>query len=263
MDIFVVHNRSYFHFVTESLVGLLSVMEKHNDYDPVLWYRSNEFLSTLQFFSSKPINIRKPLPKGCISAPTMFIGTPREMQVLHKLKTFIEARIPIAKEPEQVVIVKRLRFRTLGNFDELVDAVTKVSKLPVRVAVFEKMSFVQQVQLMQNTKLLIGAHGAGLTNLMFMPPKSGVVEIMPLGFYLTFFECMCETMGHTHYQIESEQIGNVIEKYKHLLIPYPCPRSAHYERFFGDLRVWDGVRDQMNFIAPIDRIVEHVKQFFK
>lgn len=55
---------------------------------------------------------------------------------------------------------------------------------------FEDMSFPAQVQLMQETEVLLGIHGANLTNSLFLRPGSTVVELMsetyinPCYFYL-------------------------------------------------------------------------------
>lgn len=45
---------------------------------------------------------------------------------------------------------------------------------------FENLTVLQQVKLMNETEIFIGLHGAGLTNLMFMNPKSQVVELTPI-----------------------------------------------------------------------------------
>jgi capsular polysaccharide biosynthesis protein len=41
----------------------------------------------------------------------------------------------------------------------------------------ENLTFNQQVQLMQNAELVIGLHGAGLSNMVWMPSQSHILEI--------------------------------------------------------------------------------------
>ena len=58
----------------------------------------------------------------------------------------------------------------------LVDAFEedKVEKL-----VLESMKMKNQIELISQTDILIGMHGAGLTHILFLPDTSGVIELMP------------------------------------------------------------------------------------
>ena len=69
--------------------------------------------------------------------------------------------------------------RALLNEDEVLAAVQKAGFEPI---VFEALTLRQQIELMQQTKVLAGLHGAGLTNLMFLPEKSTVLECLPEEF---------------------------------------------------------------------------------
>jgi len=42
---------------------------------------------------------------------------------------------------------------------------------------FEDLSFLEQVSLMQNVKYLVGVHGAGLTNMLWMPEDGSIFEL--------------------------------------------------------------------------------------
>lgn len=42
---------------------------------------------------------------------------------------------------------------------------------------FESLTFQSQLQIMAQTKVLVGVHGAGLTNMIFMSPQSSVLEL--------------------------------------------------------------------------------------
>lgn len=61
-------------------------------------------------------------------------------------------------------------------------------KLDIRVRFFEGMSMKEQVAVMQATDVLVGAHGAGLSNALFMRTNSTLVELAPFAYYATVFE---------------------------------------------------------------------------
>lgn len=44
------------------------------------------------------------------------------------------------------------------------------------------MSFCEQVRVMRNSDVVVSTHGAQLTNMMFMPPGSSVMEMFPTGW---------------------------------------------------------------------------------
>lgn len=78
-------------------------------------------------------------------------------------------------------------WRHIINEAELLSAVQEYanSTKGVDVAVhhdFEASTFANQVALMASSDVLIGPHGAGLTNVLFMKPQSVLIELLPNGW---------------------------------------------------------------------------------
>jgi hypothetical protein len=65
-------------------------------------------------------------------------------------------------------------YRKVVNDHEIIRELTR---LGFYCTSFEELSYIDAFQLMQQTKLLVGVHGGGLTNMMFLPPESVVIEI--------------------------------------------------------------------------------------
>lgn len=54
----------------------------------------------------------------------------------------------------------------------------KLKKYGFKKVFFEKLSFKKQIELSKNCKIMLGYHGAGLTNVFFMKPNSECIEII-------------------------------------------------------------------------------------
>lgn len=89
---------------------------------------------------------------------------------------------PAAPASVVLMIDRAQGARTLWNMRQAEEAVRKLAKrLPsgpeVQTRDLAAMSFAEQVAWMRRTRVLVGAHGAGLTHVMLLPPNSSLVEI--------------------------------------------------------------------------------------
>jgi len=65
--------------------------------------------------------------------------------------------------------------RKIHNENELLNVLIP---LGFRVVYFEELNFEEQVRIVRNTDVLVTSHGANVTNCMFMPDNSKVLEII-------------------------------------------------------------------------------------
>ena len=112
------------------------------------------------------------------------------------------------------------KIRRILNEDELV--------APLRAAGFEvvcpgKLSHREQVRLFYEAAVVVGAHGAGLTNLLFMQPGGQVLELFPDDYVqsaylwiskmrgLAYQPFVCEiSRGHQNFRVPGAQIDAVM-----------------------------------------------------
>jgi capsular polysaccharide biosynthesis protein len=89
----------------------------------------------------------------------------------------------------------RARIRRLVNEEEIAPALARAGFEAVHM---EDLSFEEQIRLMGETKVLLAPHGAGLTNMMFCPPGTHVVEIADTSYPNPNFYALACAMG-LHY----------------------------------------------------------------
>jgi capsular polysaccharide biosynthesis protein len=69
------------------------------------------------------------------------------------------------------------------------------------LVIHENGSLVEQVYMFQQTDVMIGTHGAGLTNILYCQPGAHVVELLcesPQGFV---YACMAAAVGLTMWSV--------------------------------------------------------------
>jgi len=74
-----------------------------------------------------------------------------------------------------ILVSRKSSSRKLLNEDELYE---KIKKYGFQRFYFEELSSLNQIEISFNSKIMIGYHGSGLTNLIFMKPNSYVVDII-------------------------------------------------------------------------------------
>jgi capsular polysaccharide biosynthesis protein len=73
---------------------------------------------------------------------------------------------------------KKSEKRMVSNEEELL---VLLKRYHFEIHYFEEYSLIKQIEIMQQTKTLIGLHGSGLTNMLFMPHNGNVIELRNYG----------------------------------------------------------------------------------
>jgi hypothetical protein len=98
----------------------------------------------------------------------------------------------------------RARFRRLENEDAIWP---RLAARGFEKVFLEELSFRDQVRLMQEAHVVAAPHGAGLTNMMFCPEGTAIVEIASLGFPNPNFYALAAAMGHDYALVAAEERG--------------------------------------------------------
>ena len=83
-----------------------------------------------------------------------------------------------------------IKTRKIANEERLLDEVRRnFPAIEINLASMEKLPLEKQLQIANETDLLVGMHGAGLTHIFFLPENAGLLELFPFHFRLrhTFY----------------------------------------------------------------------------
>ena len=97
--------------------------------------------------------------------------------ILSEMKRSFFAHFNVIKndaEYDGIYVSRSTNGRRLINEDELADV---FKEFRIKKVNFEGLSVLEQIQIMSTAKILIGTHGANLTNGIYMPANSKVIEI--------------------------------------------------------------------------------------
>jgi len=110
------------------------------------------------------------------------------------------------KNTPKYIVVSRSNSsrRRLLNENELVN---QIKEYGFKKICFEKLSYEKQVELSENCKIMIGYHGAGLTNLIFMKKKTHLIEINNKHYENEIFKLlsMCQNIKYKNFQCKDNR----------------------------------------------------------
>lgn len=205
---FVPEYGNYYHFISESVMGLYQILRKHGqlrDKECEFWYRG-KYKPIVQLFSRwpvRPVDNWADIPENTMVLPHFRPKLHDEWVALKPMGEYLEAMFEPKPQSPGITVIKRIHNRKYADHNDLVSKLAQFGK-PVREVVMEKLPFGEQINLMRNTCLLVGPHGSGETNLMFMLPGSMVLELFPMGFNSRLFRELATAFGHTYAELESD-----------------------------------------------------------
>lgn len=199
---------NYYHWFAEVIPRLYAA--RINGYNaPVILpakYRNIQFVQhTLNILQSEPpIYIQ---PKKSLKIKQLMVATHLGLpgisndDIMFNLATFLREGLSIGPTKGKRIYVSRSqsKMRNILNEEQLLPV---LKKFDFQVVHFENLSFEKQVELAGSSSIIMGPHGAGLTNMLFMPEGSKVIEIHPASSKINAcFFALCSALKHDYFYI--------------------------------------------------------------
>ena len=121
-------------------------------------------------------------------------------------------KITTTKQSYVTIIKRGVDARPRSNKEMLVNSPKLIqdryeTNLPVRIIDFSKLSFEETIRICAETKILIGQHGAGISNCVFMRPGSKIIEYEPITLPCYYILAKACGLQYEHSNLRDEIIN--------------------------------------------------------
>lgn len=227
-------DENYSHWLTRNLTKMF-LFEAHPEYAtlPLLINQDlsgyqREYLAFLGISEERLVKVPRGTVVACrdLVVPTQLHHHPRMRQGIDWLRGRL-AKWMSADEPRDLLFLSRKdsNTRVLLNEDELAGA---LEALGFRTMIAGAMSVAEQIDAFSRARVVVGSHGAGLTNLMFAPYGALAIEITSANIaHMDDFRFIAQQMGQRMITVVSNDLGPEQPGAEHPMHrPYRCDVPA-------------------------------------
>jgi len=194
----------FYHFVNEMLPKIIRIHEFDPKMPIITFYNGTFIKGILEYLKITNPIVPYDGTQYCIENAVHITETasgnptPDDIQLIRKHAGISDT----GKRDINILIYRRESNRNLRNFFELRDEL-KYRFPQEKWVVFDSMPFENAVQIFQRAKMIIGPHGAGLSNMIFAPKGIPIIEISPADMFNACFWHLSWILGNDHHFVAS------------------------------------------------------------
>ena len=188
----VCHNQwsveNYYHWLADTLPRLLVLRELHPNMrlqlpQPLPPKQLPEYIrltaAALGFTQYVPVNPQQILHAECVVVPEL-TATPikQNPELIKQVRSELLAAYGPAPAPATRRIYAARSATGVRKIVNEAEVDGLMSEFGFEKVYFERLSFLEQIQLMHETSVLLGVHGAGMSNMFFLQDGAKVLELL-------------------------------------------------------------------------------------
>lgn len=168
---------NYFHFWVDFLIPLLLNGDIYSDLEicneELGFFKNKNFVDlTRRFRFIGNEKLKEYEIRGM--NPVFVEWGEKHFELINKIRSnYVENK---GENDEVILIERKSDKRSIKNFEELLSKL-RLRYLNIKRVSLEGCNFEKQVNIFYNAKLIIGQHGAGLTNILWCRPNTCIIEI--------------------------------------------------------------------------------------
>jgi capsular polysaccharide biosynthesis protein len=178
------------------------------------------------------------LKADVLLVPSVFVEVPTRWACQALRSRFTRGRRP-SGSARLYVSRSDATIRRVVNEDALV---AELARCGFERVVLRGKSLAEQIELFSSADFIVAPHGAGLTNTLFCPPGTGILEIYPPNYVNPCYWVLTQHLNLDYYCSIGE--GSV---------PPPPPPGANWDEWFWSFI--DGSRTGQDVVARIDDVL--------
>ncbi len=205
----------YFHWMVDVLPRLELLRQSGIDFDQIDWFVVNSQRASFQ----RETLTRLGIPEFKILESDQFPHIQAQQLIVPSFAGYMGWLQPWAIDtlrrwflpdshnlavdyPERIYISRGdARYRRVLNEDEVIEMLRPWGFVIVQL---ESLSFSEQVALFAQAKVILGAHGSGLTNIVFCQPGTQVIEWVSPHYNRHYYWVISQYLGLEHYSVTGE-----------------------------------------------------------
>jgi len=204
-------SRSFAHWLLQDLPRFYRLIELHPELQVATMRNPPRYVTSLLKALDISPNVRKPViyPEFYRFIGTQYaVGVPstRDLLVLKNLGDKLIEQVRIDTEhPRRVYISRSKSSRPLLN-EEYIENSLRI--IGFEILYLEETDFVEQIRLFKNCELIVGAHGAGLANIVWCGADAKVIEIFDSNFQQESILTVSVKLGINYIRVPREKFDD-------------------------------------------------------
>jgi capsular polysaccharide biosynthesis protein len=202
---------NYYHWFVEALPKILSTRLNKTDFVVMLpsTYRDLPFheeslkIMGFRYAYFEVLNQRLKCEELYLPLNVSIGGTANPLYI-NKVRDQLRLQETLVETKRRVYISRRSTKRRVFNEEEVI---TFLKPHGFEVVEFEKMTFMEQVAMCASSDIIVGLHGAGLTNMLFMNAGKIVVELRRENEDNFCFQYLAEALKMRYHSMECKNLG--------------------------------------------------------
>lgn len=204
----IIWGYGYYHFFTEVLPSVLEINKPH----PIYCQGSSFAIPVFRWFDIPNEVLFRKIPsvsvKYIYEQPYIECGSPSPQKIT-LLRTIIQTKLTFTRT-KGILIYRREAYRRILNHDAVFTMLQQVFP-HLEWVTFDVGSISDTATLFSQAAIIVGPHGAGLTNMVFSKSGIHIVEFMPVKNPNLCYWHLSELLGHVYTMIPCETHANNFE----------------------------------------------------